>query len=202
MMRLESPGRIPQTFLNPAGLSRRIALTSFALFVLMRSSGWVGALACSRTPQTSWGVHLPLEGLGTHSSAREPTLPWGLSPQHGGLGRVGALGLKVRSPHRMGGSGERLMRAGRRRTRLLPVKTPATGTFHSPGVAEAEGERAGGLPAGLLSLHHVPAPGTQPSPSAASSLHPTSGNNSSSLPFTWAPHWAQVFIKPLLLNPP
>lgn len=97
-MRLESPGRTPQTFPTPAGLSRRIALTSFALSVLMRSSGWAGALACSRTPQTSWGVHLPLEGLGTHSSASEPALPWGLSPQHGGLGRVGALGPKVRAP--------------------------------------------------------------------------------------------------------
>lgn len=37
----------------------------------------------------------------------------------------------------------------------------------------------------VASLHVMLAPGTQRSPSGASSLHPSSENNSSFLPFTW-----------------
>ena len=91
MMRLESPGRTPQTYPDPAGLSRRIALSSFAPCVLMRSSGWAGALACSRTPQTSWGVHLSLEGLGARGARVSPGGAGGARLPLEGLGVHGAL---------------------------------------------------------------------------------------------------------------
>lgn len=107
---------------DPGRVSHHILLTCFALSVLMRSLGWAGALACSKTLQTLWAVRLPSEEPGTHSAVSEPALPWGLSPQHGGLRPEWApLSLNVRSFPCMGGSGVRLTRAGRKQTCLLPV---------------------------------------------------------------------------------
>ena len=72
---------------DPGHVSRHILLTCFALSVLMRSLGWAGALACSKTPQTLWAVRLPSEEPGMHSALSEPASLGGCHPSTGGSGQ-------------------------------------------------------------------------------------------------------------------